>query len=412
MRPKILVLVALLVAGATACGSGGTVDAGAVPERASTTLAAAPPTAAGGTGAAAPSTPTTVPVAATTDVSVWLVRGEAVQPVTRTVPKVARIGAEAVKAVLAGPTAAEARSGLSTAIPTGTRFLDLVIGDDGIAKVDLSRDFEAGGASLGVTLRLAQVTCTVGQFPTVKGVRFSLAGQLVSVFSGDGVVLDKPVSCDSYRQVVRPPADSTTFAGIWPFATKAELDVYASGSDRTYRDPVATARDFAAKYVGMDNPVTFPFTSTGPGAGDVPVGPRYLERHTPLPNPRPTFTVAVRQLGAQDATGPWTVVGATSPEIVVAVPGPADRIASPVRLSGQALAFEGTVNVTVREDGMLAAQSLGKGVVTGGGDELRPFSGEATFRSPTKPAGAVTFVEISAADGQGIRKATVVRVRF
>jgi hypothetical protein len=340
---------------------------------------------------------------------VWLVRGEELEPVTRSVPKVARIGAEAVKALLAGPTAAETRSGLTTAVPKDTRFLDLVIGGDGIAKVDLSRDFEAGSGSLGITLRLAQVTCTVGQFPTVKGVRFALAGELVSVFSGDGIVLDKPVTCDSYRQVLRPPTDPGTFAGIWPFASKTELDAYAAGADKTYREPVATARDFAARYVGLDNPVTFGFTSTGPGAGEVPVGPRYSEGHTPLPSPRATFTVSLRQLGAQDATGPWTVVGASSGDIVVATPGPGDRVASPAQLTGRALAFEGAVNVTVREDGMLAAQSLGKGTVTGGGDQLRAFSGDVTFRAPSKPAGAMTLVELSAADGHVV-KATVVRV--
>jgi hypothetical protein len=396
MRKIIVVVVAGVLL--SACGPGGTTDAGPVPQAAPTTAV----------------TTTTLATAApqpTTDVSVWLVRGEALQPVTRAVPRVARIGAEAVKALLAGPTTAEARSGLTSAIPAATRFNDLVIGSDGIAKVDLSRDFETGGGSLGLTLRLGQVTCTVGQFPTVKGVRFALAGELVSVFSGDGIVLDKPVTCDSYRQVLRPPGDTATFAGIWPFATKAELDGYAAGTDKTYRDPVATARDFAAKYVGMDNPLTFGFTSTGTGAGEVAVGPRYAEGQTPLANPRPTFTVALRQLGAQDAAGPWTVVGATAPEIVVAVPGPGDRVASPARLSGQALAFEGTVNVTVREDGMVAAQSLGKGTVMGGGDQLRPFSGDVVFRAPSKPAGAITFVELSAADG-AIRKATVVRVRF
>jgi len=343
---------------------------------------------------------------------VWLIRGETLTAVTRAVPKVATIGAEAVKALLAGPTPAEARAGLSTAVPVDTRFLHLTIGADGIAKVDLSRDFEAGGGSLGITLRLGQVTCTVGQFPTVKGVRFALAGELVSVFSGDGIVLDGPVTCDSYRQVQRPPADTAAFAGIWPFATKAELDAYAAGSDRTYRDPVATARDFAARYVGMEDPVTFGFTSTGPAAGEVGVGPRFSEGHTPLANPKATFTVALRQLGATDTGAPWTVVGASSPDIVVTTPAPGDRIATPLRPTGRAIAFEGTVNVTVREDGMTAGQSVGKGFVTGGGDQLRAFSGEVGFRPPSKPAGAVAFVEVSAADGQGIVKATVVRVRF
>jgi hypothetical protein len=325
---------------------------------------------------------------------------------------VARIGAEAVKALLAGPTTAEARAGFVTAVPQGTRFLDLVIDGNGIARVDLSRDFESGGGSLGLTLRLAQVTCTVGQFPTVKGVRFALAGELVDVFSGNGIVLDRPVTCDSYREVLRQPGEAATFAGIWPFATQAEVDAYATGSDRSYRDPVATAREFAVRYLGMDNPVNFAFRSTATGAGEVPMGPRYGEGRTPLPNPQPTFAVVLRQLGAQGSAGPWTVVEVTSPNILVTTPAPLAKVASPVRVTGQAHAFEGNVNVAVREDGMLAGQALGRGTVTGGGDSLRPYGGDIAFRAPSKPAGAIVFTEMSAADGQGILRAAVVRVRF
>jgi hypothetical protein len=202
------------------------------------------------------------------------------------------------------------------------------------------------------------------------------------------------------------------FAGIWPFATKAELDAYAAGPERTYRDPVATARDFAVKYIGMDNPVDFMSRTTGPGMVEVPVGPRYAEGHTPLANPQATFGVIVRQLGAQDASGPWTVVEAVAFDIAVTTPKALDKIGSPVHLTGQARAFEGTVNVQVREVGMLAGQSLGKGVVTGGGDVKRPYTGDVTFRAPTKPGGAIVYTELSAADGIGIRQAAVVKARF
>ncbi|MGH9265556.1 MAG: GerMN domain-containing protein [Acidimicrobiales bacterium] len=401
---RLLSVLALLGLVTVACGDGRATDAGPVPERPSTTVAP---------DVGATTVPTTAPSGSgTTEVTVWFAKGEVIEPVTRDVPRVPRIGAEAVKALLAGPTPAESRSGFTTAVPRETRFRDLVIDGSGIATVDLSRDFESGGGTLSMTTRLAQVTCTVDQFPTVNGVRFALGGEVVNVFSGDGIVLDKPVTCDSYRQVVGQPGSASAFAGIWPFASRAELDAYAGGSDRTFRDPVATAREFATRYLGMDNPVNFAFRSTGAGAGEVPLGPRYGEGRTPLPNPQATFTVALRQLGAQDASGPWTVVGVTSPNIVVTSPAPGAEVGSPVRLTGQAHAFEGTVNVEVREDGMLAGQALGRGVVTGGGDMLRPFGGEVGFRAPSKPAGAIVFVERSAADGQGILRAAVVRVRF
>lgn len=247
------------------------------------------------------------------------------------------------------------------------------------------------GGSSGTVSEGASTT-TVGPVPTTSGAQTTTS------------------TGRSSPSTTAPPT-TTAFPGIWPFATKAALDAYTAGADKTFRDPVATAQGFATTYLGMDNPVTFPFSATGPGAGDVGVGPRYSEGHTTIANPQARFTVVLRQLGTQGTTGPWVVIGAASPEIVVVTPGVGAKVASPLRTTGQALAFEGAVSVTVREDGMVAAQSLGKGTVTGGGDQLRAFSGDVKFRAPTKPAGAVAYVELSAADGHVV-KATVVRVRF
>ena len=396
----------------TGCASGPTrpVVAGTVPSRPTTTVGGG-----GGTGAGAGATTTTPPAAAgRTDVAVYFVRGDRLESVSRSVDKVPRIGAEAVKTLLAGPTDAERRAGLASAIPAGTQLNGLTI-DGGLARVDLSRTFEAGGSGLGLTLRVAQVACTLDAFPTVTGVRFAFDGQLVGVVSGDGAVVDAPVSCETYRAYVgdgdgAPPA-SGVFAGIWPFASAAEVAAYDAGKDQAYRDPVATARAFAATYVGMTDPAVFGFRSTATGAGEVPVGFRVGEGGAPVANPQPTTVVQVRQLGPQGPSGPWTVTGATAATIEVDGPGPSAPITSPVAVSGRAQAFEGTVNVEVREDGMTAGQSLGTGVVTGRGDALGPFQGRITFRSPTKPAGAVVFTERSAATGgTPVLRATVVRV--
>ena len=166
------------------------------------------------------------------------------------------------------------------------------------------------------------------------------------------------------------------------------------------------------KYVGMDNPVDFPSRTTAPGQVEVPMGPRYAEGRTPLPNPQARFGVIVRQLGDQGASAPWTVTEVVAFDISPTAPKALDRITSPVRLTGSARAFEGTVNVQIREDGMLAGQSLGKGFVTGGGDVKRPYSGDVTFRSPTKPGGAVLYTELSAADGQNFMQVAATKVRF
>ena len=135
----------------------------------------------------------------TTTVSVYFTRGEGVAPVRRVVPKVARIGSAALDQLLAGPTATEAESGYATQIPEGTRLRDLAI-TDRIAIVDLSGEFESGGGTLGLSLRLAQVACTLDAFPTVDGVRFAVDGQVVDVFSGDGLITDEPVTCADYTR--------------------------------------------------------------------------------------------------------------------------------------------------------------------------------------------------------------------
>ncbi|MDQ3978429.1 MAG: GerMN domain-containing protein [Actinomycetota bacterium] len=420
--PALALVLAGLSLSLAACGAGrtGATDAGPAPSRATTTEGAAgtgegsepagPATGGDESGESAASGGSGP--AGTTQVSLYFIRGEQLAKVTRAVPRVTRIGAEAVKTLLVGPTAEERRAGLSTAIPASTEFRNLVI-EGGVARVDLSGAFESGGGGLGLILRLAQVTCTLDAFPTVNGVRFALDGQLRDVLSGDGVVVDRPVTCDSYRDYLEgsPPA-VPTFAGIWPFTTAADMEAYARGGEKLFTDPASTAQEFAKRYLGFGTVVSFAYTISA-GQADIPVGFGTGEGGVSLPDPRPTTIVRVRQLVGEGFGSPWTVVGARSDQIVVDEPGGAiPRIASPLRVTGRASAFEGTVQVEVREDGMAFGQSLGKGFVTGRGDGvLGPFSGEIRFRRPTKPAGAVVFFEQSAVDGSTLR-ATVVRVAF
>ncbi|HXG25472.1 MAG TPA: Gmad2 immunoglobulin-like domain-containing protein [Candidatus Binatia bacterium] len=120
-------------------------------------------------------------------------------PVLRELPRTPAVGAAAMQALLRGPNEAElgARPAMYTTIPVDTRFLGLRI-EDRIAIVNLSREFEQGGGTASVLGRLAQVVYTLTQFPTVDGVRFELDGEPVTVFSGQGVVLDEPVGRNDY----------------------------------------------------------------------------------------------------------------------------------------------------------------------------------------------------------------------
>jgi hypothetical protein len=155
-----------------------------------------------------PSGPITSPAATpgggTTTVRAYFFLGSFVDnsglvPVLREIPATQAVGAAAMAALLTGPNDSElgARPAMYTTIPEGTRFLGLRI-DNGIATVNLSREFESGGGSASVLGRLAQVVYTLTQFPTVQGVRFELDGVPVDVFGGEGVVLDEPVDREDY----------------------------------------------------------------------------------------------------------------------------------------------------------------------------------------------------------------------
>lgn len=211
-----------------------------------------------------------------------------------------------------------------------------------------------------------------------------------------------------------PPGSvpANVFPGIWPLASQAEVDAYTAAGETKYSDPVETARAFADDYVGMDDPVTIGSASTTKDAQEVKVGFRNGEGGTPLPDPKATMSVFLKGVGAGGGA-PFTVVSARSPEIVVSSPADFATITPPVRVAGAASAFEGNVEVEVREDGQVSGKALGVGNVSGSGDaQLGPFDNNIFFKVPTKPAGAVVLFERSAASGQGILRATAVRVVF
>ena len=132
---------------------------------------------------------------------VWFHRGEQLFVVTRAEQSTPRVGTAALEALLRGPTSLERDAGVGTQIPDGTELLGLIV-DDGIATVDLTSEYESGGGTASMTMRLAQVVCTLDQFPTVKGVLFRLDGQPVDVLGGEGIVIDHPLRCRDYRDLL------------------------------------------------------------------------------------------------------------------------------------------------------------------------------------------------------------------
>jgi spore germination protein GerM len=135
-------------------------------------------------------------------VTVYFTEKGAGRPVTRQVPRTPRIGTETLEALLVGPTANESARGVTTAIPTGTSLLGLVI-DQGLAKVNLSSPFGGAAGTGSLAIRAAQVACTLAGFPSIRGLLFSLDGRPFSIPVGDGTLTDRPVTCANYPRYLR-----------------------------------------------------------------------------------------------------------------------------------------------------------------------------------------------------------------
>lgn len=144
--------------------------------------------AGGGVSHAAPARP---------GVAVYLVRHERVAPVRRVVPRTLAPARASLAALLRGPSAAERRSGYTSAIPGGTPLRGVTLAH-GTLTVDLGGRFQAGGGSESMLLRVAQVVHTATQFPSVGRVAFRLDGRPVAAIGGEGVIVSPPVGRSAF----------------------------------------------------------------------------------------------------------------------------------------------------------------------------------------------------------------------
>jgi germination protein M len=222
---------------AASCGADGATSAGPIPAVDEETQAATtsssqepqvPTVTTGETETAEAEESDPAEPSATVTYAVWFALGDKLFVTYRTQDRTPRIGTAALEALLAGPTDFERGYGLTSAVPEGTELLDLTI-DDGIARVDLTSEFESGGGSLSMQMRLAQVVFTLRQFPSVEGVVFSLDGQPTDVLGGEGVVIDEPLRRRDFRQLLPPILVTFPTLGqrlTSPFAVTGSANVF------------------------------------------------------------------------------------------------------------------------------------------------------------------------------------------
>jgi Immunoglobulin-like domain of bacterial spore germination len=177
-------------------------------------------------------------------------------------------------------------------------------------------------------------------------------------------------------------------------------------ADREARAAKAAAVTFLRE-LGMRDPVAATYKRTGAATAEVGLHPRAGEGDR-------RFDQVTTLVRLHRYTYGWAPTGASAVNAIeVDQPLPYSRIESPVTVSGQSVAYEGTVHVTVLEDRRGPDRVLGKGFVNGGGTELAPFKGSIPFRYQTVgvDAGWVVFSG-DTGSGDGIISATAVRIRF
>jgi germination protein M len=181
----------------------------------------------------------------TATVVVYFLRDEKIGAAGRSVPLTPAIGAAAMHALLAGPTAEDRAAGFSSAVPNGTTLRGLDIAR-GVATVDLSSEFASGGGNLSMQARVAQVVHTLTQFPTVDAVRFRIEGRPITSLGGEGIDLSKPLT----RKDVEALAPAILVEAPTP-GTEVASPLHATGTANTFEATfMAEIRDPDGKVLG------------------------------------------------------------------------------------------------------------------------------------------------------------------
>jgi spore germination protein GerM len=102
---------------------------------------------------------------------------------------------KAFESLLAGPT----EGGESTTIPKGTKLLGVTVNNDEI-RVNLSEDFTSGGGSSSMMGRVGQVVYTATTVNPNAKVYIDVNGKKLDVLGGEGVVIDQPLTRESFKK--------------------------------------------------------------------------------------------------------------------------------------------------------------------------------------------------------------------
>lgn len=133
-------------------------------------------------------------VAAKKETVIWLVKSNQTDMVLVPVPRQSANSVNtAVKALLDGPTAEEARKGFGSEIPRGTILLDVLENEQKI-EINLSRRFASGGGTSSIETRLQQLSKTIRPLAGEKPVYLNVESRRLSMTPGEGVEVKQPIN--------------------------------------------------------------------------------------------------------------------------------------------------------------------------------------------------------------------------
>jgi hypothetical protein len=159
----------------------------------------------------------------------------------REIPATKGVASAAVNQLLAGPIAGETSRNISSQIPNGTQLLSLKV-ESGLATIDLSSEFTAGGPGQAYQTRLAQVVYTLTQFPTIKAVAVLIegSGDSIALKRGDYVDLLPDIWVDrpAFGAAIGNPAHVTGNADVFEATFRISI---LDGSGKVLADQQAMA---------------------------------------------------------------------------------------------------------------------------------------------------------------------------
>jgi len=247
--------------------------------------------------------------------------------------------------------------------------------------------------------KLMTPTVTRNQKYVLGGVAAVVLVVIGIVFFAGGDDDDPEVLTDTTSTSESTTTTSTTVDDnpFDPTTDPSQVVFPAIDSSQRFDSPETVVQAFLTQYAGFTDPVVSEFME-----GDNRSGEFEVTRN----GSGPVSTILVRQL--DDDT--WGVIGAETDSITPSAPVSEAEVTSPVTLEGEGLAFEGTINVDVREQGR--TESIGEGFVTAGGSPPgAPYAGSIDVTPSSTDTGAIMYRELSAEDGS-TSWVSITRVRF